>query len=136
MRLVLSLLLFLLGAMFCVCVCVACSEFTGCGRVLVGAIPVNPWQQEQMVAAIHHALTMPDMERAARYETNMEVCDRVVAVALWPWYCLPCDSVCVTGVCAPCASSAGGDGEHDLTVGGAHAAGPEASVHRSAGAAV
>ena len=48
------------------------SEFTGCGRVLVGAIPVNPWQQEQMVNAIHHALTMPDKERQARHDVNLE----------------------------------------------------------------
>ncbi len=53
---------------------IGCSEFTGSGRVLVGAIPVNPWQQEQMVSAIHHALIMPDKERHARYDVNMEVC--------------------------------------------------------------
>ena len=49
------------------------SEFTGCGRVLVGALPVNPWQQPQLVAAIHNALTMPQREKMSRYIANMEV---------------------------------------------------------------
>jgi trehalose 6-phosphate synthase/phosphatase len=50
-----------------------CSEFTGCGRVLVGAIPVNPWQQPQLVEAIHSALEMHGPEKLRRHIANMEV---------------------------------------------------------------
>jgi trehalose-6-phosphate synthase len=61
------------------------SEFTGCGRVLVGAIPVNPWQQPQLVQAIENALTMRESERMSRYIANMEVVQHfVVKLAVAP----------------------------------------------------
>jgi len=46
------------------------SEFVGCSRVLNGALRVNPWKVDEVVAALAIALGMPGSERVARWESS------------------------------------------------------------------
>ncbi|KAA0156681.1 hypothetical protein FNF29_00792 [Cafeteria roenbergensis] len=46
------------------------SEFMAGSRVLCGALRVNPWKTEEVVAAIAIALGMPGSERVARWESS------------------------------------------------------------------
>jgi trehalose 6-phosphate synthase/phosphatase len=43
------------------------SEFTGCSRVLVGAIKVNPWNTERVVDSMMHAFQMSPNERRRHF---------------------------------------------------------------------
>lgn len=47
------------------------SEFSGCSRVLQGAIRVNPWNAEALVAAMYKALTMKSEERRDRFALSL-----------------------------------------------------------------
>jgi trehalose 6-phosphate synthase len=44
------------------------SEFTGASQSLNGSILVNPWNTEELVEALHYAVTMGEEQRAANYE--------------------------------------------------------------------
>ena len=44
------------------------SEFAGCAQSLSGAILVNPWNTEDVAAAMHQALTMSRIEREIRQQ--------------------------------------------------------------------
>ena len=46
------------------------SEFTGCSRVLVGAIKVNPWNTERVSEAFGHALQMSVAEKARHFQPD------------------------------------------------------------------
>lgn len=48
------------------------SEFSGSSRVLTGSIGVNPWKRDEIVSAMELALTMPESERMARHEKDLE----------------------------------------------------------------
>eukprot|EP00741_Cyanophora_paradoxa_P020389 tig00021254_g19680.t1 len=48
------------------------SEFTGCSRSLSGVILVNPFNSEQVAAAVDKALTMSHEERIAKHEKDYE----------------------------------------------------------------
>lgn len=48
------------------------SEFAGSSRVLPGAFRVSPWKQDDMVAAMLHAVTMSDEEAAVRADANLQ----------------------------------------------------------------
>lgn len=43
------------------------SEFTGCSRVLVGAIKVNPWNTERVVDSFMHAIQMTPHEKRRHF---------------------------------------------------------------------
>lgn len=43
------------------------SEFTGCSRVLVGAIKINPWNTERVVESLLHAVQMPIGEKRRHF---------------------------------------------------------------------
>ena len=43
------------------------SEFTGAAQSLNGSIIVNPWNTDELAAAIHDAITMPDDLREANH---------------------------------------------------------------------
>jgi len=43
------------------------SEFTGCSRVLVGAIKVNPWNTERVVDSLMHAYQMTQNEKRRHF---------------------------------------------------------------------
>ena len=43
------------------------SEFTGCSRVLVGAIKINPWNTERVVDSMMHAVQMPNGEKRRHF---------------------------------------------------------------------
>jgi len=44
------------------------SEFTGAAQSLNGALIVNPWNTEELAAAIHDAVTMPREQREANFK--------------------------------------------------------------------
>lgn len=48
------------------------SEFTGASKLINNAIIVNPWDEEEMVAAIHEALVMSPEEKVLRQTANIE----------------------------------------------------------------
>ncbi|CAD7976959.1 unnamed protein product [Amoebophrya sp. A25] len=50
------------------------SEFTGCSRVLQGAIQVNPWNTQQVQAACDRCCRMAIAERVERYTIDMDYC--------------------------------------------------------------
>ena len=45
------------------------SKFAGAAEDLVEAIPVNPYDTDEVAVALHTALTMPVAERRERYES-------------------------------------------------------------------
>lgn len=47
------------------------SEFSGCSRVLLGSLRVNPWNTLEVVSACERAMTMADDERKERAESNL-----------------------------------------------------------------
>jgi len=47
------------------------SEFSGCSRVLLGSLRINPWSSSEVMAACERALSMGGTERQDRYETNL-----------------------------------------------------------------
>lgn len=47
------------------------SEFSGCSRVLMGAIRINPWNTSELVGACERALTMVEAEKKERFESNL-----------------------------------------------------------------
>jgi len=47
------------------------SEFSGCSRVLLGSLRVNPWNTTELVAACDRAITMGADERKERLETDL-----------------------------------------------------------------
>lgn len=47
------------------------SEFSGCSRVLLGSLRVNPWDTSQLAVQCEKALTMPPDQRLNRMETNL-----------------------------------------------------------------
>jgi len=44
------------------------SRFTGAGRELSPAVPINPWAVDEVAAAMHQALEMPEEERRKRMQ--------------------------------------------------------------------
>ena len=44
------------------------SRFTGAGRELSPAVPINPWAVDEVAAAMHQALEMPEKERRKRMQ--------------------------------------------------------------------
>jgi len=48
------------------------SEFSGCSRVLLGSLRVNPWDTSQLAVQCEKALTMPPDQRLKRMETNLQ----------------------------------------------------------------
>lgn len=46
------------------------SEFSGCSRVLLGSLRVNPWNTMQLVEACKKAMTMPANERREMFDAN------------------------------------------------------------------
>mmetsp|Transcript_4596 Transcript_4596/g.7114 ORF Transcript_4596/g.7114 Transcript_4596/m.7114 type:complete len:963 (+) Transcript_4596:113-3001(+) len=48
------------------------SEFTGCSRVLSGAIHVNPWNIEEVAAAIDKALSMSLIEKQVKHDKDYQ----------------------------------------------------------------
>lgn len=47
------------------------SEFSGCCRVLLGSLRINPWNTNELVATCDRALTMGESERKERFESNL-----------------------------------------------------------------
>jgi len=47
------------------------SEFSGCSRVLLGSLRINPWNANEVVNACDRALMMEPAERKERFETNL-----------------------------------------------------------------
>lgn len=47
------------------------SEFSGCSRVMLGALRVNPWNTAEVVAACEKALTMEQQEGQERHEADL-----------------------------------------------------------------
>lgn len=47
------------------------SEFSGCSRVMLGALRVNPWNTAQVVAACERVLRMETPEKQERHAANM-----------------------------------------------------------------
>ena len=47
------------------------SEFTGCSRVLVGAIKVNPWNTERVVESFLHAFQMSTSEKRRHFAPDV-----------------------------------------------------------------
>lgn len=47
------------------------SEFSGCSRVLLGSIRINPWNTAELVSACERAITMPETEKKERFESNL-----------------------------------------------------------------
>lgn len=47
------------------------SEFSGCSRVLLGSLRINPWNTSEVVSACDKALTMAESERKERLESNL-----------------------------------------------------------------
>mmetsp|Transcript_73598 Transcript_73598/g.204527 ORF Transcript_73598/g.204527 Transcript_73598/m.204527 type:complete len:1125 (+) Transcript_73598:84-3458(+) len=50
------------------------SEFSGCSRVLLGSLRINPWNASELVNACERALTMAPSERKERVESNTLYC--------------------------------------------------------------
>ena len=48
------------------------SEFLGSSRVLTGSLGINPWKKDEMVRAIHAALTMTESEKRARHTKDVK----------------------------------------------------------------
>ncbi|KAJ0405762.1 hypothetical protein P43SY_003612 [Pythium insidiosum] len=48
------------------------SEFSGSSRVLTGSIGVNPWKRDEIVKALHLAMTMSEDEKRARHRKDLE----------------------------------------------------------------
>mmetsp|Transcript_26621 Transcript_26621/g.79420 ORF Transcript_26621/g.79420 Transcript_26621/m.79420 type:complete len:1165 (-) Transcript_26621:106-3600(-) len=46
------------------------SEFSGCSRVLLGSVKINPWNTTELVSACARAIDMAEEERAERWESN------------------------------------------------------------------
>jgi trehalose 6-phosphate synthase/phosphatase len=51
------------------------SEFSGCSRVLLGSLRVNPWNTNELVDACEKALSMTDEERKERFDANLQYAD-------------------------------------------------------------
>ena len=51
------------------------SEFSGCSRVLQGALAVNPWNTGQVVAACERCCRMVASEREERFIKDYEYCE-------------------------------------------------------------
>ncbi|OQR98360.1 trehalose-phosphatase, partial [Thraustotheca clavata] len=51
---------------------VVVSEFSGSSRVLTGSLGVNPWKRNEIVQALHAAMTMAPSEKAARHLHDFE----------------------------------------------------------------
>lgn len=49
------------------------SRFAGAANELTSALIVNPYDRDDVAAALHRALTMPRTERIARYNDMMAV---------------------------------------------------------------
>mmetsp|Transcript_55080 Transcript_55080/g.163977 ORF Transcript_55080/g.163977 Transcript_55080/m.163977 type:complete len:989 (-) Transcript_55080:42-3008(-) len=47
------------------------SEFSGCSRVLLGSLRINPWNTAEVVSACGKALAMAEHERKERLESNL-----------------------------------------------------------------
>jgi len=47
------------------------SEFSGCSRVLLGSLRINPWNSVEIIIAIHRAVEMGGTERQERWEANL-----------------------------------------------------------------
>jgi trehalose 6-phosphate synthase/phosphatase len=47
------------------------SEFSGCSRVLLGSLRINPWNSSEVVAALERAVSMADAERQERWEMDL-----------------------------------------------------------------
>src|SRR5262249_50369493 len=58
------------------------SRFAGAARELSEALIVNPYDTDQVAAALQEALTMPREERIARWTALMEVLNRNT-IAVW-----------------------------------------------------
>lgn len=58
------------------------SELTGAAYLLPEAVQVNPYDQEDLVDALHEVLTMPEAERLARHEAMLT---RVKALDVHVW---------------------------------------------------
>jgi len=47
------------------------SEFSGCSRVLLGSLRINPWNTSEVVSACERAMTMAEHERKERLDSNL-----------------------------------------------------------------
>jgi len=47
------------------------SEFSGCSRVLLGSLRVNPWNTSEVIGACEKALTLPEHEKRDRLQSNL-----------------------------------------------------------------
>jgi trehalose 6-phosphate synthase/phosphatase len=47
------------------------SEFTGCSRVLVGAVKINPWNTERVTESLLHAFNMPTSDKRRHFAPDV-----------------------------------------------------------------
>merc|ERR1719181_1873657 len=47
------------------------SEFSGCCRVLLGALRINPWNSSEVLKACERAVSMGESERQERWEKTL-----------------------------------------------------------------
>lgn len=48
------------------------SEFSGCSRVLLGSLRINPWNNTELAATFDRALSMAEDEKSERFESNRQ----------------------------------------------------------------
>lgn len=51
---------------------VIASEFSGCTRVLMGSLRVNPWNSNELITMCEKAISMDDSEKKDRAEANLD----------------------------------------------------------------
>ena len=52
------------------CPVLICSEFSGCSRVLAGALKINPWYVDGMANALFQAFSMSEITKRSRFEAD------------------------------------------------------------------
>jgi trehalose 6-phosphate synthase/phosphatase len=58
------------------------SEFSGCSRVLLGSLRINPWSSAEVISACLRALSMATTERQERFEKNLSYTNEY-SLATW-----------------------------------------------------
>jgi trehalose 6-phosphate synthase/phosphatase len=80
------------------------SEFSGCSRVLLGSLRINPWSSSETVAACLAGVSMAEPERKDRWESNHSYTSDYSPVQWFEEYCYdlrrarPKESMCIQSI--------------------------------------